>query len=165
MAITYEMKNSKNFTRHIFHKHKWRWMCIYVSHMKSPTPTMWPGVLYTLCKLLTCYWHIDPILVQICAKTQPNAISTSHDIGIYMPETNMATKLDIHAIYANYLRGIYRGCMWIYVPHMQSLASTAGPKALYTGNINEDDKMLIAWNELSNGPNQPKNLAKAENVV
>ena len=52
------------------------------------------------------YEHVDPMFVtQICHNT--NAISTSHVIAKYMPETNMLTKLGIYFMYGKYMRCIY----------------------------------------------------------
>ena len=36
--------------------------------------------------------QIDPASLHMCAKTQASAMSTSHVIAIYVPETNMPQK-------------------------------------------------------------------------
>ena len=71
----------------------------------------------------------------------------------------MPTKLDMYARYANYLKGIYGGCMCIYVTHMKSLASTMRPGALLTNDVdnndNDDSANANFW-ELERWPNKPK---------
>ena len=47
--------------------------------------------------------HVDPAVLYLYTKTEPTANSTSHVIVTYMPQGNMPTKLDVHAIYAKYL--------------------------------------------------------------
>ena len=45
------------------------------------------------------YVHVDPSLLQICAKTQPPATPASHIIVMYMAETNLSLKFYIYIIY------------------------------------------------------------------
>ena len=40
--------------------------------------------------VLILSWHIDPTLVDICARIQPTTASNSHVTAIYVPETNVA---------------------------------------------------------------------------
>ena len=54
--------------------------------------------------------HIDPMYL----KMQPSTTATAHIIAKYLPETNMPTKVGIHATYAKYL------CS--YMLHMQSMS-------------------------------------------
>ena len=58
------------------------------------------------------YGHLKPIIMHICAKTQPTGTSTSQITVIYKAQTNMPTILHMP-----YLAGAYMGCMYIYVPH------------------------------------------------
>ena len=55
--------------------------------------------------------------MHICAITQATAIHTSHVINKYVLETNMSTKLAMHAIYAKYLIDLYRRCRHICVTY------------------------------------------------
>ena len=76
--------------------------------------------------------YIHPTFLQICAKTQPTAIHTSHVIAKYVLETNVSTKLSIDALYAKYLIDLCGRCLYIYVPYMKSPKSTMWQWALYT---------------------------------
>ena len=69
-----------------------------------------------------------------CTTTQPTTTSTSHHIGMYAPQTNMPTKLQIYTMYAKRMKSIYRRCISIYVPHMKSLPSSMWPGRMYTEN-------------------------------
>ena len=97
-----------------------------------------PNIGHTVFLL---YWHIDLTLMHACAKTQPSATCTLHVIGIYMPETNMPTKLYIYAIFFMH---IYGGYICIYVTPVKSWVSTIWPGMLHTeADDNIDDTFRL----------------------
>ena len=105
------------------------WGCIWINVSGKNYSKILLHIVKIGHTVLILHWQVDPTMLYIFAKTQPTTISTSHVVALHVPETNNPSKLHVNAIY---LMSIYGGCMFIYVPHMKSLASIVRPGVQHT---------------------------------
>ena len=99
-------------------------------HMKSLTPTIQQGALYTYLTISLNPYSLIPNIVltaNVLNSSKSCAYIYQHTTNCnfyficccqYVPQTNMPTKLGIYAIYAPYLICISKECTCIYVPHI-----------------------------------------------